>query len=287
MKTISILVSFMLTMFLGSANVIASGSAGAKVYAKPHVHSASCKHAKKRKPVKKHIHVKKHKHVKVKKHKHVKVHKHVKMKKHVHVNKRPTTPVNNNIKNTNQNVNNVKNTNQNVNNVRVSATGGNASATGGYAAQKQGQQQSQSLNNSGNSSATGVNGDVIAEGAIAINDNSTTTYKAARIPVNTAYAAPLVASNDTCMGSTSGGGQGITFGLSFATTWTDKDCVIRKDARFLHNTHRVDIALALMCEKESVRRAVSRTGTDAERKACGLDEQEPVQEEEEEYGENG
>jgi hypothetical protein len=92
-----------------------------------------------------------------------------------------------------------------------------------------------------------------------------------RDPVNTAYAAPLVAGVDTCMGSTSAGGQGITLGFSFATTWKDEDCIIRKDARFLQNAQRQEIALSLMCSKPSVLAAVERAGTLAERIACGLD----------------
>lgn len=92
-----------------------------------------------------------------------------------------------------------------------------------------------------------------------------------RNPVNTAYAAPLISSNDTCMGSSSVGGQGITFGFSVATTWRDGDCVRRKDARFLSNAKRNNIALALMCEKDSVRRAVELAGTREERTMCGLD----------------
>ena len=109
-------------------------------------------------------------------------------------------------------------------------------------------------------------------------DHSSRTYieeAQDRNPVNTAYAAPLIATEDTCMGSTSGGGQGITLGFSFATTWSDADCVIRKDARFLHNAHREMIAMALMCEKDSVKRAVDRAGTPEERVACGLDAADP------------
>jgi len=66
--------------------------------------------------------------------------------------------------------------------------------------------------------------------------------------------------------------RGITLGFSFATTWRDKDCVIRKDARFLHNAQHQNVALGLMCEKERVRTAVARAGSPAERLACGLNE---------------
>ena len=153
---------------------------------------------------------------------------------------------------------------------------------------------SSSGSNSSVGSVTGVSGDVMGSGAVVINnglsaeeakelsgtsDNSVnftdnSRYEAQkRNPVSTTWAAPLVASDDTCMGSTSVGGQGITIGLSIGTTWSDKDCVIRKDSRLLHNANRSEIALSLMCSKKAVREAVKRAGTDAEKAACGIEEE--------------
>lgn len=62
------------------------------------------------------------------------------------------------------------------------------------------------------------------------------------------------------MGSSSAGGQGIGFGLSLGTTWTDEDCVRRKDATFLYNIGLREGALALMCQKADVREAIAKTG---------------------------
>src|SRR6185295_11596088 len=45
-----------------------------------------------------------------------------------------------------------------------------------------------------------------------------------RPPVNTAYSAALAVSEDTCMGSSSIGGQAVSFGLTIGTTWTDDNC---------------------------------------------------------------
>ena len=151
-------------------------------------------------------------------------------------------------------------------------------------------------NNNGNNGHNGNNGNldnvgnasVNADGALSGNtvsptatndgnntnvdasDHSTTTYKAADIPVATAYAPALTSSNDTCMGSTSIGGQGVLFGLSFGTTWTDNDCITRKDARFIHNAGHRTVALSLMCGKESVRAAVARAGTPEQIAACAI-----------------
>ena len=85
-----------------------------------------------------------------------------------------------------------------------------------------------------------------------------------------AYAPALTSSNDTCMGSTSMGAQGLLIGISFGTTWTDNDCITRKDARFIHNTGHRTVALSLMFGKESVRAAVARAGTPEQRAACSI-----------------
>lgn len=82
-----------------------------------------------------------------------------------------------------------------------------------------------------------------------------------RIPVATAYAAPLTASRDTCMGSRTFGVQAMGFGVSFATTWRDASC------RRIHNARALDAlgyrgaAIALLCMDEEVRDAMERAGT--------------------------
>jgi outer membrane protein OmpA-like peptidoglycan-associated protein len=82
-----------------------------------------------------------------------------------------------------------------------------------------------------------------------------------RIPVATAYAAPLTASQDTCMGSRTFGIQAMGFGISFATTWQDVSC------RRIHNARALDAmgyhgaAIALLCMDEEVHDAMDRAGT--------------------------
>lgn len=151
--------------------------------------------------------------------------------------------------------------------------------------QGQGQQQGQAVIGSGNSrtkvststatstathsantNTSGVHGsgnsqqDQSNNNEININDNS--VYEAQdRNPVNTAFSTPLTSSNDTCMGSTSAGAQGVSFGVSVGTTWTDEDCIRRKDARELFNMGMKSAALALMCENDKVAAAMKRAGT--------------------------
>lgn len=106
------------------------------------------------------------------------------------------------------------------------------------------------------------------------NDNSVynDTSGEVDIPVATAYAPALTTSNDTCMGSVSAGGQGMTFGFSIGGTYTDNDCILRKDARFIHNMGSTGVALSLMCGKESVRAAVARAGTPEQLALCAITE---------------
>lgn len=179
----------------------------------------------------------------------------------------------NNTNNGNANIINTSNyngsgsgsTTSNSYNPHITATGGNAAAFGGsarsesrsssasIAAQKQGQGQSQSADNAGNAQSV------------------TQSYAAQkRNPVSTAFAAPLVAADDTCMGSTSISGQGAPIGISFGKTYQDADCVRRKDARELHNMGHPGAAIALMCQNENVAAAMQTAGTPCPGKASDL-----------------
>ena len=80
----------------------------------------------------------------------------------------------------------------------------------------------------------------------------------ARNPVNSAYAAPLTAGVDTCMGSSSVGAQGVTFGFSGATTWTDKNCVRLKNSRELNSMGMTTVACELLAIDPEVAEAMRR-----------------------------
>jgi hypothetical protein len=66
--------------------------------------------------------------------------------------------------------------------------------------------------------------------------------------------------SDTCMGSSSFGLSVTGFGASAGTTRVDQDCVRRLDAREFRAMGLTDVALALLCQSESNRRAVEATG---------------------------
>lgn len=131
------------------------------------------------------------------------------------------TNTNNNVNtNTNNNSNNSNNTNNNnnssTNNSSATATGGNATAVSGEGGD-------------GGSSDVSVNvgGDEAAASG----------------------AAPtfLTTSNDTCMGSSGIGGQGMSFGFSVGTTWTDSNCIMLKNSRELKAQGHNKAAKARLC----------------------------------------
>lgn len=131
------------------------------------------------------------------------------------------------------------------------AAGGDAKATGGNAT-------GGSVLGSGNSSNRNDNK---ATGGNASNDGVRVDiggdrYEAARIPVATAYAAGLTATNGTCFGSASGGLQGPGFGVTLGSTVFDDNCDRRYDSQELRALGQADAALALMCQKASIAEAM-------------------------------
>ncbi len=96
-------------------------------------------------------------------------------------------------------------------------------------------------------------------------DHSSYNVGSVDIPVNSAYAPHLWATEDTCMGSTSFGGQAVTFGFTFGSTWRDEDCVRRKDSRELYNMGNTMpalrvAALSRMCQKPDNMQALHAAG---------------------------
>jgi hypothetical protein len=148
--------------------------------------------------------------------------------------------------------------NSNVNRVSGGA-GGAASANNSY---------SGSYTGSYSGSATATTGSVTGNtsslsdaytGEASASGNST-SISTPRQPVATAYAAPLTSGVDTCMGSSSLGGQGVGFGLSIGTTWNDQNCVMLKKSRELFAQGHPAAATALLCRDGDIREAFRLTG---------------------------
>lgn len=79
-------------------------------------------------------------------------------------------------------------------------------------------------------------------------------------PASTATGPALTSGNDTCMGSTSIGGQGMSFGFSLGTTWIDRNCIRLKNANALNRMGHKNAALALLAIDEDVAAALKATG---------------------------
>lgn len=84
--------------------------------------------------------------------------------------------------------------------------------------------------------------------------------KIPRGAVNTAVGSQTITSNDTCMGSSSGGITTYGISISAGTTWTDNNCIMLKNARELWNMGLRDAAVARMCMDDNNRDALEVTG---------------------------
>ena len=118
--------------------------------------------------------------------------------------------------NTNTNQNAAADSNENTN-ANASGASASASAAANVASDSSG----------GGSSSVGVDGDEAAASG----------------------AAPIFLStgDDTCMGSSGLGIQGLDFGASLGTSWTDTNCVMLKNARELKNQGYDKAAKARLC----------------------------------------
>ena len=164
----------------------------------------------------------------------------------------------------------------------AAATGGASSATGGSVTgsgnahvattvmqgQQQGQAQQQAAYggaggsaSSTSSSSSGGNTLAASTGSMTVSVGGDTYQAQARNPVAQAWAAPLAASNGTCMGSTSAGAQGVTIGLSVGTTWTDENCNARYDAIAIKALGHERAAWARLCQQPAIRKAYEAAGT--------------------------
>jgi hypothetical protein len=146
--------------------------------------------------------------------------------------------------------NHIDNKNYNTNKIEDSANNHNYNSDYNNNSNKQGQAQAQKQGQ-----GQGQEQEVSDSGNSSVNINNE------RPPVSTAYAAPLAAGEDTCMGSSSIGGQGVGFGLSIGTTWTDDNCRHLKNSRQLVALGFHRAATALMCVDEDVKNAMAAAGT--------------------------
>lgn len=120
---------------------------------------------------------------------------------------------------------------------------------------------------SGTAGAAGVSGVAGRNGIDGRDGRDGRDGFARRMPVATAYAPPLTASEDTCSGSSSGGAQAMGIGFSVGRTWHDDNCRRIKNARELAALGYRRAAVQLLCVDDEVRQAMRAAGT-----PCPIDE---------------
>ncbi len=178
--------------------------------------------------------------------------------------------------NNNQNTNSNRNQNQNVNansnrnsaqaGARAAALAGataGASATGGTASIGN-VSTGPSTATASNSNTNNANNSSNLSSSVSVEGDTFIQARNRRIPVSTAYAAPLTSGIDTCLGSASAGVQTGILGVSLGGTKRDRICETIKLSRELHHMGMREGAVQLLCIDERVRVAMRNAGTPCE-----------------------
>jgi len=136
--------------------------------------------------------------------------------------------------------NHVYSSNSNRNHNEANSNSESSSSSRSSAKQSQGQDQAQGQDQS--------------QGQTIVWDNP-------RAPVNTAMAAALTASQETCAGSSSLGAQGVGFGVSIGSTWESDQCNMRRNAALLNAIGAKEASVELLCQDDKIRLAMKSGGT--------------------------
>jgi|GEM_PF-6930283 len=178
--------------------------------------------------------------------------------------------------NSNANSNKNSNSNSNWNSARAGAradasarAGANAgaSATGGNASignVSTGPSTATATNSNSNNADNSANNSANLSSNVRVEGDTYIQARNRRIPVNTAYAAPLTSGIDTCLGSASAGVQTGIIGVSLGGTKRDRICETIKLSRELHHMGMREGAVQLLCTDERVRFAMRNAGTPCE-----------------------
>ena len=172
--------------------------------------------------------------------------------------------------NRNENANSNRNSNANSNRndaraeaaARAGATAG-ASATGG-AASIGNVSTGPSTATASNSNTNNADNSSNLSSSVSVEGDTFIQARNRRIPVSTAYAAPLTSGIDTCLGSASAGVQTGILGVSLGGTKRDRICETIKLSRELHHMGMREGAVQLLCIDERVRIAMHNAGTPCE-----------------------
>jgi hypothetical protein len=129
--------------------------------------------------------------------------------------------------------------------------------------QTQAQRQSQSTRNQNTTGQSTATANAAPSSANSENVNThtqTINVESRRNPPSTAYAASIPPTA-VCSGSTSGGAQGAAVGLSFGSSWTDKNCMLLEQVRTVAVVlGDVAVASEMLCGVDAYREARQRIG---------------------------
>jgi hypothetical protein len=117
-----------------------------------------------------------------------------------------------------------------------------------------------------NSTTSATTNAAAAGGTVVFAPQDTSTV---RYATSSAFAPPLTSSNDTCMGSSSMGATGMSFGVALGSTWTDNNCTMLKNAREEWNMGQHIAAIALLCTDDDIRYSISVSGGVMDKRADG------------------
>lgn len=102
--------------------------------------------------------------------------------------------------------------------------------------------------------AGAVAGSISNSGGNTFQGGSTSYKEERQVPV---VIAPSINPTASCMGSSSAGAAGSTFGLSLGSSWTDDDCNYRVTADMMHGWGLKADALAVLCSSKFAQPAPS------------------------------
>lgn len=163
------------------------------------------------------------------------------------------THIDNNNKLENKNYNNVYNKNSNSNNNYNKNSNNNSNKNTNLNANinnnsNKNYNKNSNTNNNNNKSSARANANSNSSSNASGGDGSS-SVSVSGDDAAASGAAPvyLTSSNDTCMGSSGIGGQGMSFGFSLGTTWTDSNCIMLKNARELKVQGHEKAAKARLC----------------------------------------
>jgi hypothetical protein len=144
-----------------------------------------------------------------------------------------------------------------------SATGGSSTSSGNTATVSVSVTTPTGSGSGAGGETAALSGPVGDPGSSAYNSKSTVdyggTYTVKTVP--NVIAPSLTATlSDTCMGSASFGLSFVGFGATGGSTMVDDACVRRLDSREFRAMGLNDVALALLCQSESNKKAVESTG---------------------------